>query len=149
MESGSWFAICAICFNTSFLVMIPSKRLKEKHTEQNQNKCTVKIVFLLKVMLVLPNPSQLCLQHYLHLENDELTVRCIYIADKWSNAYIPKCITHSHISPDFNIPLQTYVSHLLTAVQLQCSTTPTALVLWTGCDSALLPVTARSVQALP
>lgn len=76
-------------------------------------------------MLVLPNPSQLCLQHYLYLENDELTVRCIYIADKWSNAYIPKCITHSHISPDFNIPLQTYVSYLLTAVQLQCSTTPT------------------------
>lgn len=82
-------------------------------------------MFLTKSDVVLPNPSQLCLQHYLYLENDELTVRCIYIANKWSNAYIPKYTTYSHISPDSNIPLQTYASYLLTAVQLQCSTTPT------------------------
>lgn len=48
MESGSWFAICAICFNTSFLVMIPSKRLKDKHIKENQSKGTMKIVFLTK-----------------------------------------------------------------------------------------------------
>lgn len=33
MESGSWFAICAICFNTSFLVMIPRSFLKD-HQEK-------------------------------------------------------------------------------------------------------------------
>lgn len=45
MESGSWFAICAICFNTSFLVMIPSNRLQDKTRQQNKNKSGVNILW--------------------------------------------------------------------------------------------------------
>ena len=37
IDSGSWFAIWAICLNTSFLVMIPSSLLEEKRKGKVNN----------------------------------------------------------------------------------------------------------------